>query len=279
MNTTQKLIAICLTSAIMLACATVPFTGRKQSKLLPESMLSEMALAQYTTFLQENKVSANRNNTDLVKTVGNNIRVAVEKYYAQKKWTDKLKNYQWEINLVEDPTVNAWAMPGGKIVVYTGLLGIAKNTDGLAVVMGHEIAHALAHHGNERMSQGLVVQLGGIALSEAVKSKPEATQTIFNSAYGLGANIGVMLPFSRKHESEADEIGLYLMAMAGYDPTEAAPFWERMNAGGGQRPPEFLSTHPDPARRSTKLKELVPAAQDYARKYGTPNSQSRKSFN
>lgn len=278
MNNTLKLIAISLLSSILFACATVPFTGRKQTKLLPESMLAEMALAQYTAFLQENKVSANKENTALVKTVGNNIRIATEKYYAKKNWTDKLKNYKWEINLVDDPTVNAWAMPGGKIVVYSGLLNVAKNTDGLAVVMGHEIAHALAHHGNERMTQGLAVQLGGIALSEAIKTKPEATQTIFNTAYGLGASVGVILPFSRKHESEADEIGLYLMAMAGYDPTEAAPFWDRMNASGGQRPPEFLSTHPDPQRRSARLKELVPQAQEYAREFNNANSQARRSF-
>ncbi len=278
MNNTQKIIAISLLSAILMACATVPFTGRKQSKLLPETMLTEMALTEYNTFLQANPVSSNANQTAMVKEVGNNIRLAVEKYYKAKGWEKKLADYKWEINLVEDATVNAWAMPGGKIVVYTGLLGIAKNTDGLAVVMGHEVAHALAHHGNERMSQGLIVQLGGMALNEAVKNKPEDTQAIFNGAYGLGANIGAILPFSRKHESEADEIGLYLMAMAGYDPTEASPFWDRMNAGGGARPPEFLSTHPDPAKRSSKLQELIPEAQDYARRYGTGKKQSRKNF-
>jgi len=278
MHYLQKILIICIVSAFLTACVSVPFTGRKQSKLLPESMLSEMAVTQYADFLQQAQVSTNGNHTTMVKVVADNIRRATEKYYADKHMTAKLKNFQWEINLVNDPTVNAWAMPGGKIVIYSGILNVAQNTHGLAVVMGHEIAHALAHHGNERMSQGLVVQLGGVALNEAIKEKPQATQTIFNTAYGLGANIGAVLPFSRKHESEADEIGLYLMAMAGYDPTEAAPFWQRMNAGGGARPPEFLSTHPDPEKRANSLKELIPEARRYASQHGLGKTQPKQKF-
>jgi predicted Zn-dependent protease len=213
-------------------------------------------------------MSADQANTAMVKEVGANIQHAAEAYYKAKGLSKQLNGYNWEFNLVEDPTVNAWAMPGGKTVVYTGLLPIAKNTDGLAVVMGHEVAHALAQHGNERMSQGLLVQLGGVALTVALAEKPAETQNMFLAAYGLGSQVGLMLPFSRKHESEADEIGLYLMAMAGYNPEEAAPFWDRMNAGGGERPPEFLSTHPSPERRAERLKELVPAAKEYKAKYG-----------
>jgi predicted Zn-dependent protease len=274
----NHLIALGLLALFLAACATVPFTGRRQTKLLPESTLTQMALTEYSSFMQQNQVSTNRSHSNLVKEVGNNIRMATERYFRAKGKSDALKNFKWEINLVEDATVNAWAMPGGKIVVYSGLLSVAQNTDGLAVVMGHEIAHAIAHHGNERMSQGLLVQLGGIALGEAMRDKPEATRNIFMTAYGVGANVGAVLPFSRLNETEADEIGLYLMAMAGYDPTEAAPFWERMNAGGGARPPEFLSTHPNPEKRSARLKELVPKAQEYAQKYGTGLKQARKTF-
>lgn len=278
MNNTIKIIAFTLITLIVVACASVPITGRKQTKLIPDSELSAMALNQYTEFLNQNKLSPNTNHTAMVKEVGNNIRLATERYFKAIGQEKKLEGYQWEINLVDDETVNAWAMPGGKIVVYTGLLNIAQNTDGLAVVMGHEVAHAIAHHGNERMSQGLLLNAGGAALSEAIKTKPEVTQNIFMGAFGLGAQLGAMLPFSRLHESEADEIGLYLMAIAGYDPTEGTPFWERMNSGAGGRPPEFLSTHPDPAKRSAKLKELIPTAQEYARKYGTGKKLARKQF-
>lgn len=264
----KKLIVLSAIALLAIACAKVPFTGRSQTKLLPESTLNEMALTQYREFLTTNRPTNSGNDAEMVKRVGNRIRQAMENYYRSQGMADQLKGYNWEFNLVNDPTVNAWAMPGGKVVVYSGLLPVAKNEDGLAVVMGHEIAHAIAHHGNERMSQGLAAQLGGVGLSIAMKDKPAQTQNIFMQAYGLGSQVGVLLPFSRKHESEADEIGLYLMAMAGYNPDEAAPFWERMNASAkGQRPPEFLSTHPDPARRSETLRALVPKAKAYAQKY------------
>ena len=163
-------------------------------------------------------------------------------------------------------------MPGGKVVVYTGIMKVAQNEDGLAVIMGHEIAHALAHHGNERMSQGLIAQTGLTTLDLAMREKPAATRNLLMAAAGLGTQVGIMLPFSRTHESEADEIGLYLMAMAGYDPTEAAPFWQRMAASGGARQAEFLSTHPDPAKRSERLQSLIPEAREYAAKYPVARS-------
>jgi len=190
-------------------------------------------------------------------------------YYKAKGLEKELKNFAWEFNVVDDPnTVNAFCMPGGKVVVYTGILKVTQNEDALAVVLGHEIAHALANHGNERMSQGLVAQLGLASLDMALSQKPAQTRELLMTAAGAGAQVGLLLPFSRKHESEADEIGLYLMAMAGYNPAAAAPFWERMNKmGGGDRPPEFLSTHPDPSKRSERLKELQVKARAYARKY------------
>ena len=255
---------------VVSACKKVPITGRKQVKLLPNSTLNSMALSQYQQFLQENKPSNDAANTAMVKRVGQRIQKATESYFAQQHQSKYLEGYAWEFNLVDDPAVNAWCMPGGKVVVYTGLLPVAKNEDGLAVVMGHEIAHAIANHGNERMSQGLVTQMGGMGLSVALSQKPAATRNLFMNAYGIGTQVGALLPFSRLHESEADEMGLIFMAMAGYNPDEAPPFWERMSkASGGNAPPEFLSTHPHPSTRIKKLKEAIPQAKAYASRYGT----------
>lgn len=251
------------------ACKKVPITGRRQVKLLPNSTLNSMALSQYQQFLSTNQLSSNGSDVEMVRRVGKNIQTAVEKYFKAKGQSKYLAGYDWEFNLVEDPLVNAWCMPGGKVVVYTGLLPVAKTEDGLAVVMGHEIAHAIANHGNERMSQGLVAQTGGMALSVALQNKPQVTQEVFMQAYGIGANVGAILPFSRLHESEADELGLIFMAMAGYDPNEAVPFWERMGAASnGQAPPEFLSTHPSHTTRIKRLKDAIPKAKAYAKKYG-----------
>jgi predicted Zn-dependent protease len=235
-----------------------------------------MSFTEYKSYLQQNKPVTGGADLELVRRVGNDIKAATEVYYRSKGKQSELKNFAWEFNVVDDPkTINAFCMPGGKVVVYTGILNVTKNEDALAVVMGHEIAHALAHHGNERMSQGLVAQLGLTSLDLALSQKPAATRNLLMSAVGAGAQVGVLLPFSRKHESEADEIGLYLMAMAGYRPEEAAPFWDRMNKGAGARPPEFLSTHPDPKKRSEVLKSLVPKARAYAKRYPVPNSSKR----
>lgn len=251
------------------ACKKVPITGRRQMKLLPNSTLNGMALTQYKQFLTENPPSTNAQQAAQVKRVGERIEKAVTNYFKVNKQSKYLDGYRWEFNLVDDPTVNAWCMPGGKVVVYSGLLPVAKDDDGLAVVMGHEIAHAIGNHGNERMSQGLVAQGGGMALSTALSQKPQATQNLFLQAYGVGAQVGAMLPFSRLQESEADEMGLIFMAMAGYNPEAAAPFWGRMaKASSGSKPPEFLSTHPSNATRITKLKAAVPKAKAYAKKYG-----------
>jgi predicted Zn-dependent protease len=272
----SKSLFIMLLLPLLFACNKTAFTGRKQLNLIPVSTLNQMSFSEYKSFLSQNKPSTRGADVELVRRVGNDIRMATEVYYKAHKKEKELKNFAWEFNVVDDPTINAFCMPGGKVVIYTGILKVTQNEDALAVVMGHEIAHALANHGNERMSQGLVAQLGLTSLDLALSQKPAATRSLFMSAAGVGAQLGVLLPFSRKHESEADEIGLYLMSMAGYNPNEAAPFWERMTKAGGSRPPEFLSTHPDPVKRSQQLRKMVPKAQAYARKYPVAGSSKRK---
>ncbi len=217
--------------------------------------------------MSANQVSRDQSKIQMVKRVGGKIKTAVELYFKQKGLTDQLSGYRWEFNLVESPEVNAWCMPGGKVVIYSGILPITQTETGLAVVMGHEIAHALAEHGSERMSQGLITQLGGIALNEALSSKPEQTRALWMTAFGVGTQVGVLLPFSRLHESEADKLGLIFMAMAGYNPNEAVSFWQRMAANkGGQSPPEFLSTHPSDDTRIKDLRAAMPEAMKYYKK-------------
>jgi predicted Zn-dependent protease len=200
----------------------------------------------------------------MVRRVGERITRAVTQYYADKGLSDKLAGFKWEYNLVDDKAVNAWCMPGGKIVVYTGILPVTQNEAALAAVMGHEVSHALLQHGNQRMSQGLLQQLGGVALSVAVANKPAETQNLFLGAYGVGTAVGVLLPFSRKHELEADRYGLIWTAMAGYNPQEAIGLWERMEKlSAGQKPPEFLSTHPAEGRRIAQLNKFMPEALTY----------------
>jgi predicted Zn-dependent protease len=262
---------------VLLSCSKTAFTGRKQLNLIPTQTINQLSFTEYKTFLQQNKTVSSGKDVDLVRRVGNDLRAAVDVYYKAKNMQKDLKDFAWEFNVVDDAnTVNAFCMPGGKVVVYTGILKVTQNEDALACVMGHEIAHALANHGNERMSQGLVAQLGLSSLDLALSQQPAATRQVLMNAAGAGAQVGVLLPFSRKHESEADEIGLYLMAMAGYNPNEAVPFWERMNKLGGSRPPAFLSTHPDPAKRSQTLKTLIPKAQAYARRYPVTASSKYK---
>jgi predicted Zn-dependent protease len=249
---------------LFIFCSTVPITGRRQLTLIPDTEMYSMSYQQYDQFLGENKVSKNPQQTKLVKDVGANIQGAVEQFMNQYDMGSRLDDYRWEFNLVESEDVNAWCMPGGKVVIYTGILPITQNEVGLAVVMGHEIAHAIAEHGNERMSQGLLAQMGAVALSAALDEKPEQTQALWMTAYGVGAQYGALLPFSRKQESEADQLGLIFMAMAGYDPNESVKFWERMSsAKGGQAPPEFMSTHPSDQTRIDNLKKLIPEAMTY----------------
>ncbi|MBS1630962.1 MAG: M48 family metallopeptidase [Bacteroidetes bacterium] len=250
---------------LLFACSRNSITGRKQFKLLPESEMQAMALQQYNQFLTTSKVVAIANkDAEMVKRVGQRITKVVESYYASKGLAKELEGYKWEYNLVDSKDVNAWCMPGGKIVVYTGLLPITQNEAALAVVMGHEVSHAIFNHGNERMSQ----QLGAAAVQEglnvALANKPTETRNLFLTSFGLGAQLGLLLPFSRKHESEADHYGLLWAAMAGYDPREAIPLWQRMEkASNGQKPPEFLSTHPSEGHRIENLQKYMPEAMKY----------------
>jgi predicted Zn-dependent protease len=261
----RPILAACLLLCLT-ACSTVPITGRSQLNMIPGDSMLSMSLQQYDEFLKEHKLSTNLEETQSVKRVGARIQGAVERYFAASGLSSHLKNYKWEFNLVEDKQVNAWCMPGGKVVVYTGLLPVARDDTGLAVVMGHEIAHAIAEHGNERMSQGLLMQMGGVALSTALSTQTAATQSLWMSAYGVGAQYGALMPYSRLQESEADQLGLIFMTMAGYDPNEALAFWERMAAQKGAKgPPEFLSTHPSDATRIANLRRLIPEVQQ---KYG-----------
>jgi predicted Zn-dependent protease len=270
----RKIIFLFIVAATFIACSKNAITGRKQFKLVPEAELQSMATAQYQQFLSSNKVVSNTANKDaeMVRRVGQRISNAVESYYTEIGKKDLLDGFKWEYNLVDDKAVNAWCMPGGKIVVYTGLLPITQNEAALAVVMGHEVSHAIFQHGNERISQGLIQQLGGVALQVAVANKPQETQNLFLGAYGAGTALGVLLPFSRKHELEADRYGIRWSAMAGYNPREAIPLWERMEkAASGQKPPEFLSTHPAEGHRIDELNKYM----DEAMKYYKPVSAGK----
>jgi predicted Zn-dependent protease len=250
------------------SCSRVPITNRSQFNLIPESQLMAMSFQEYSKFLSTHTVvSATDSNTMMVKRVGGKISTAINSFMRSGGKAKRVAGYAWAFNLVNDKTANAWCMPGGKVVVYTGLLPLTKDENGLAVVMGHEIAHAVARHGNERMSQQIAIQLGGVALAVALSQKPEQTKNIFLQAYGVSTTLGA-LAYSRKHESEADKLGLCFMGMAGYDPSGAVPFWERMAAAGGAAPPVFLSTHPSDAQRIKDIKAFLPTAMKYYNKQG-----------
>lgn len=252
-----------LIAIITVSCSRNAVTGRKQFKLLPESELQSMASGQYNQFLASNKIISASSNKDaeMVKRVGKRITAAVEEYYKSIGKSDILNGFNWEYNLVDDKAVNAWCMPGGKIVVYTGLLPVTQNEAALAIVMGHEVSHAIFQHGNERVSQTLGAQVIGTGLQVALMNKPAETQNAFLAAYGVGAQAGMILPFSRKHELESDRYGLWWAAMAGYNPREAIPLWHRMEkAGNGTKPPEFLSSHPSEGRRIEQLNKNMDEA-------------------
>lgn len=264
---TLFLIAI---ASLVVACATNPFTGKKTIALVPNSQLFPTAFAQYSQFLNENNVVTGTKDAEMITRVGQKIAVAAERWLNANGHQSYLNDYKWEYNLVNDPTVNAWCMPGGKIVFYTGILPIAENEAGVAAIMGHEVAHALANHGQQRMSAGMLQQFGAVAGNIAIKD--EQSRNAFNQYYGIGSQLGVMLPFSRSHETESDQIGIYLMAVAGYNPDEAAQLWKRMKAhsakSGGQAPPEFMSTHPANDTRIANLTKWAPKAREEAKKFG-----------
>lgn len=246
---------------LVFSCSKVPLTGRRQVSLLPESELISLSLGEYQGFLKQHPaLSVNDDRTAMVKRCGLRIQNAATAYLKKHKLGKRVEGYKWEFNLVDDKTVNAWCMPGGKVVVYTGLLQVTQNENALAVVMGHEIAHAIARHGNERMSQQLMVQAGGVALQVALSNQSTLTKGIFEQAYGIGAGIGLILPFSRLHETEADKLGLVFAAMAGYDPREAPRFWQRMASQESGKSPVFLSTHPSNEQRIRDLNAFMPEA-------------------
>ncbi|MGR6086619.1 MAG: M48 family metallopeptidase [Arcticibacter sp.] len=261
----KRKIAFALLTLVVVACAKVPITNRKQMNLLPEGQLMGLSLKSYNDFLKKNPpVSETNADAAMVASVGAKIASAVNRFLTQNKMGDRVKGFNWEFNLVNSKEVNAWCMPGGKVVVYSGLLPVTKDEVGLAFVMGHEIAHAIARHGNERMSQMLLAQTGAVALDVALSNKPNETRALFNAAYGVGIQVGAILPFSRLHETEADKLGMVFMAMAGYDPAEAPKVWQRMiDMNKGPKPPEFLSTHPGDKTRIENLKQYVPTAKKY----------------
>jgi predicted Zn-dependent protease len=250
---------------VLAGCSEVPITGRRQLNFVPTSLVTSMSLEQYDQFISQSKVVTGTPEAALVKTVGAKIVQAVEQYTKTQGIQDPFAGYKWEFNLIQDPNVNAFAMPGGKVVVYTGILPVTRDEAGLATVVGHEIAHVFADHGGERLSQQLLAQMGAVGLSAALSKQPEQTKSLFMSAYGLGSQVGVLLPFSRQQESEADHLGLIFMALAGYDPHAAVAFWQRMAAAGqgASKPPEFLSTHPADATRIRNLEALLPEAMEY----------------
>lgn len=261
-------IGICIIGLIF-SCAKNPFTGKKSLNFVSNDQLFPTAFQQYDGFLKENKVLVGTADAKRVTSVGMKIKAAAELLLKAKNQSEYLNDYKWEYNLVENKEVNAWCMPGGKIVVYTGILPITKDDAGLATVMGHEVAHALANHGAERMSASQIQQIGAVGVAVATGSKSAEQQQMWQQAYGIGSEVGAMLPFSRSQESEADKIGLTLMALAGFNPDAAISFWERMSANsGGSSQPEILSTHPADATRIANLKSLIPEAKVEALKFG-----------
>lgn len=251
------------------ACATNPVTGKKTWALVPNSEIFASSFSQYGEFLKTNKVITGTADAKRVENVGMKIKAAAEKLLKARGTAGQLEGYAWEFKLVDNKEVNAWCMPGGKIVFYSGILPICKDDAGMATVMGHEVAHALANHGQQRMSAGLLQQLGAAGTAIAVGGKSPETQALIMQAYGIGTQVGGMLPFSRRHETEADEIGLTLMAIAGYNPETSVAFWERMSANsGGAKPAEIMSTHPSDETRIANLKRLIPKAKAEAAKFG-----------
>lgn len=250
----------------LVSCSTVMLTGRKQLSLVSDSEMLSSSFQSYKQFIDSVPLSADKKNTALVKSVGQKMAAAVETYMKNNGMGADAARFAWEFNLVKDTAVNAFCMPGGKVVVFEGILPVTKNEVGLAVVLGHEIAHAVAKHSNERMSQQMLVQYGAAVTSVMTANKSEATQNTVNMIYGIGAQYGYMLPYSRRHELEADRLGLIFLAMAGYNPNEAITFWQRMAAASQGAIPEFMSTHPSDGTRIAQIRQYVDEAMQYYKK-------------
>lgn len=259
----KKLTSLLIIALLLLSsCGSVPLTGRKQILLVSDQEVLASSLTQYSDYMKSVPVSTNAKGKAMVTRVGKKIAAATEQYLKSNGMEAEVRNFAWEFNLVKDDQVNAFCMPGGKIVVYEGLLKLVSSDDELAVVVGHEVAHAVAKHSNERMSQQLMTQYGAQILTQALSNKSAAIQKAGSTIYGLGAQYGVTLPFSRKHESEADYMGLIFMTMAGYDPNVAITFWQKMSAGGASVP-EFMSTHPSDATRIKDIQKILPELNKY----------------
>ncbi len=266
MKNIWKLLAPVLAAGLLSGCATVPYTGRSQLALMPDREVLAMSNASYREVLGEAKVLTSTPEAGMIDRVGRRIARAAEEFLRDEGLAARAGDFRWEFALIEDDeTVNAWAMPGGKIAFYTGILPLTQDETGAAVVMGHEVAHALANHGRERLSQLLLFQLGYTGLDLALRQEPDTTRDLWLTAFGLGAQVGLLLPYSRTQEYEADQIGLILTARAGYDPRAAVPFWERMRAQGETQFLEFLSTHPAPEKRIGEIEEMMPEALHYYR--------------
>jgi predicted Zn-dependent protease len=269
-NKMKKIIALAFIAVFLIQCSTVPITGRKRLNFVSDAQVLPASFAQYKGFLEKNKLSKDVSKSNQIKRVGKKISAAVDRFMRANGMTAEANSYKWEFNLVDDNTVNAWCLPGGKVVFYTGILPICANEDGIASVMGHEVAHAFAKHGQERMSTGQLQQLGGAAVALGTRNSKNAQ--MWNMAYGLGSQVGVMLPFSRSHETEADKLGLVFMLMAGYNGEEAAEVWVRMSqrAGSKKAPAEFMSTHPSNQTRIQTLRAYLPEAKRLADKFNVP---------
>lgn len=271
----KKFIAVTVVFLMLFSCSTVPITGRKRVNMVKDEAILPASFAQYEGFIKENKLSTNAKMANEVQSVGVNISKAVDQFMRANGMVSEADMYRWEFNLIDDNTVNAWCMPGGKVVFYTGILPICANTDGIAAVMGHEVAHAFAKHGQERMTTAYGQQLGGIAVALGTSGQDEDAQILWNTIYGVGSQVG-MLAYSRTHENEADKLGMVFMIMAGYNPEEAIQVWVRMSErADGNAPPEFLSTHPSNESRIANLKAYLPKAIEHAKKFNaqkiTPN--------
>ncbi|MCL2389761.1 MAG: M48 family metallopeptidase [Elusimicrobia bacterium] len=248
------------------ACATAPMTGRRQLSLIPASEINAMSATAFSDVKRSSRIITTGANAEMIRTVGRNIAAAAEQYLRDHGRAAEIANYSWEFILIDDATVNAWAMPGGRIAFYTGILPLTQNVNGVAVVMAHEVAHVIAGHSAERMSQAMLANMGGSILGQATRNQSQMVQTLSQTGYGIAANLGILLPFSRRQEYEADKIGLMLMAMAGYDPAHAVTFWQRMSAlSAGGSTSDFMSTHPSDANRIAAIQRNLPAAQEVYR--------------
>ena len=269
----KKVLSIMFVAALLLtSCGSVPITGRKQLNLVSDSEVLQSSLASYTSFMQTAQLSTQKVQSDQVTRVGKRIAAATEAYLKANGLESEVKNFSWEFNLVKSNEVNAWCMPGGKIVVYEGIMKLVRSDDELAVVVGHEVAHAVAKHSNERLSQQMLAQYGAVAVSAATQGKSYQTQQIAQQIYGLGAQYGVMQPFSRQHESEADYMGIILMSIAGYNPDVAVTFWQKMQAQSSSNVPEFMSSHPSHETRISDIQKRLP---EVKKKYGTATTAKK----